>query len=589
VPSERYAVLLYEWGTLAGSRWDLNHHIYQPPSWPRWAVQRILDGRGDPPGIDEQRSSLVTARSVAGFWADCTFGFTDLEFDIFPGEGQEVPTLQASQADGRGTVVTQALAQSSAAGYVGAVVWVYPPPSDAGSAGGGNVLFDQNGSHYFYCHEIGHSLGMSHPFGPHGVYHDPYCVMGSPSGFQLTPDPAYDALTVPHGFWGAPCMPSAANMFRTPRWEHEFADHKMVEAQEWGTPYEVELVALSEAQRGDKILVAVDIGRDFDTNPRRDWPQSGTYFAEYRTATGWDAGVEPAIVIHSRDIRPLPVVVKSGFLDKPSFHYGEVRPVYFEGTVPRPFDSVYVSPNGRFALEVLDISADKRVAKVRIGLPKQLKYQCELQEVSRRVIAEQVIETGTKTITPDQDPLLCQQGTYGYTRFDQAEEITIRLVLTGFPITSAQWRTSWNADLPLAAGDTTLHAGITGHPAEDLDLSLRDDLLSVRTRLAQPDRYGHIQAKRVNRLEVMVGVEEVQPSGFLLRRSASLSVRLGTERTDLELRYRDDVNLCYFLRNLRGIDKLTDQPPWLDPSDPLSLIRLREDLVERGRLPRGAW
>jgi hypothetical protein len=593
VSAEQRAVLRYEWGILAGSRWETQHHIVVPPSWPNWAVQRILDGRGESAGLDPLKKSVVVARSVAGFWAESTFGLTDLEFEIFPHDEGEAPTLQASQADGRGTAIAQARSQSAAAGvplaqYPGVVVWIYPPPCDGG-ASGTDALFDQNGSHGFYCHEIGHALGMDHPFGPAGVYDDPYCVMGNGAwSRQLSPDPAYDDLPLPGGFWGAPCMPSAANMFRTPRWEQEFANRNMVEAREWGSPFEVDLIALSEAHQGDKILVAVDIGHDFDTNPRRIWPEAGTYFAEYRTASGWDANVEPAIVIHSRDIRPKPVVVKTDFLHKHPFHYGEVRPVYFEGTVPRPFDSVYVSPNERFALEVLDISADRRVATVRVGLPNQLRFQCELREASRQITGEQVLGTGTKTITPDQDPLLCQEGTYEYTRFDQAEEIAIRLHLTGFPLTSASWAVSWNDDYSLSEGDTALHARYYRFD-EYLDLSLHDDLLLVRTRLAQPDANGRLWPKRQRELQVTVVAEEVQPSGFVLQREASLFVPLNTERTELEQRYKDDVNLCYFLRNLRGIDKLTDQPPWIDPSDPMSLVRMREELIELGRLPRGTW
>jgi hypothetical protein len=594
VSAVRYAVLRYEWGTLAGSRWETQHHIVVPPSWPNWAVQRILDGRGEPPGIDQLRTSVVVDRSIAGFWAECSFGLSDLEFEIFPPDDEPVPTLQANQADGRGTVIEQARKQAQASGidlgpFTGVVVWIYPPPCDGG-ASGESALFDQNGSHGFYCHEIGHALGMDHPYGPGGVYDDPYCVMGSGTWNRtLSPDPAYDDLPLPGGFWGGPCMPSAANMSKTPRWEQEFITRKMVESHDWGSPVEVELVALSEAQQGDKILVMTDIGHDFDTNPRRTWSESGTYYAEYRTTTGWDSNVEPAIVIHSRDIRPKPPVVKTDFLKQHPFHYGEVRPVYFEGRVARPFDAIYVSPNERFALEVLDISADRRVAKVRIGLPNQLRYQCDLHEESRQVTGEQVIETDTKTITPDQDPLLCQEGTYEYTRFDQAEEIAIRLHMTGFSPTSAQWRVSWADESVLSEGDTTLHVRLWGRFDEYLDLSLHDDLLFVRTRLVEPDSNGHIRPKRMNELQVTVVAEEVQSSGFVLERKAGLFVPLRTERTDLEQRYKDDVNFCYFLRSLRGVDKLTNQPPWFDPSDPLSVTRLWEELIVRGRLPREGW
>ena len=586
-------MLRFEWGGYPGSRWE---HIFPiPPTWPSWAVQRLLDGRGKPPGFDPLSPSIVAARSVAGFWSASTLGLVDFDFEIFPFDDADTPTLaHASHADGRGVVVDAARKQAAQDvplnefGHL--VVWVHPPPSDGGATGA-DALFDQNGWHGFYCHEIGHTLGLIHPYGPGGVYDDPYCVMGSGGGGPLAADPLFEDLPLPDGFWNTACMASAATLFW--RWENELSVRNMIHPADWGSPFEVELTALSEAEEGDLILATVDVGNDFDRNPRRTWPQSGTYLTEYRTATGWDRNIQPAIVIHSRDIRPKPIVRTTDVHHHP-FRYGEVRPVYFEGTVPAPFSSVYVSPNERFALEVLDISADRKVAKVRIGLPSQLRYQADLQEVARELIGEQVLETGTKTITPEEDPLLCQPGTYAYTRFDQAEEITVRLHLAGFTGITPAWRISWWADdnQPLASGDTTLHArpGWTGHRHDEyLDLSLRGDVLVIRTRLAQPDTEGRLWPKRANELDITVVAEEMQPSGFVVRREAALTIFFRTERTDLDQRYKDDVDLCYFLRTLSGVDKLPQQPPWRDPSDPLWREKLREELVEIGRLPGGAW
>ena len=43
----------------------------------------------------------------------------------------------------------------------------------------GDAVFDQGPfTLEFFQHELGHLLGFEHPFGPGGVYDDPYCVMG---------------------------------------------------------------------------------------------------------------------------------------------------------------------------------------------------------------------------------------------------------------------------------------------------------------------------------------------------------------------------------------------------------------------------
>jgi hypothetical protein len=219
-----------------------------------------------------------------------------------------------------------------------------------------------------------------------------------------------------------------------------------------------------------------------------------------------------------------------------------------------------------------------------------MTYMADLHLISRTVLQEQVLETGTKTITPEQDPLLCQEGTYGYTRLDQAEELTVELHLGGFPVGNANWTLAWGGydSTPLNQGDTTFeyrsffHRGVT----EYLDVSLHGDVLVMRSRLTTPDANGRLWHKVANEVDISITVEEPQSSGFVIQRRADLTVWLATERTDLDDQYKHDVDFCYFLRTFRGIDKGKNQPPWLDPSDPLWRLKLGEELVELGRLPR---
>jgi hypothetical protein len=219
-----------------------------------------------------------------------------------------------------------------------------------------------------------------------------------------------------------------------------------------------------------------------------------------------------------------------------------------------------------------------------------MTYQADLHLMSRTLLGDQVLETGTKTITPEQDPLLCQEGTYAFTRLDQAEEVTVELHLSGFSLGTANWALAWGPYdyTPLSQGDTTFESRSFFHRSapEYLDVSLHGDVLVMRSRLAVPDVNGKLWPKRANQVDISVAVEQAQPSGSVIGRRADLTVWLATERTDLDDQYKHDVDFCYFLRTFRGIDKAKDQPPWIDPSDPLWRRRLGEELVELGRLPR---
>jgi hypothetical protein len=229
---------------------------------------------------------------------------------------------------------------------------------------------------------------------------------------------------------------------------------------------------------------------------------------------------------------------------------------------------------------------------VRTGLQDELPYGIVLLPKYRQLIAEQVLETGTKTITPEDDPLLCEAGTYGFTRIDQAEEVAIELGLWGFPPDSVRWELGWWTDpVSISEGDVTLSI----HPSyvhrertEVLDVSLHSGTLILRSHLATPDKTGVTHAKVARSVDISVTAQLTQPSGFVLQRRFDLTVSLETERTDLDARYQEDVNFCYFLRTMRGIDEGTQQPPWIDPSDPMWRRNLGEELVRAGRLPSGA-
>ena len=75
--------------------------------------------------------------------------------------------------------------------------------------------------------------------------------------------------------------------------------------------------------------------------------------------------------------------------------------------------------------------------------------------------------------------------------------------------------------------------------------------------------------------------------GFAVRRSQTLQVPLNNERVEYDAQYRADVNLCYLTRRYHGgpleIDKLTLNPV-ARPSDPYWRHRLTQELIKRGRI-----
>jgi hypothetical protein len=543
---KHFAVLRYD-----GSTRRPSYHLIPPTdNLPDWAIQRVLDGRGAPPGLFPRYGPMLVERSVAAFWRACTFGLIDLEFTIAPSSGPE-PVLDASPDD-RGAAIGWARAHPPTGAALedkdGVVVWYYAPPSDAG-ASGNNSLLDQNGWHGMYCHEVGHMLGMDHPMGPGGVYDDWYCIMGNAvnNNHALHPDPALEGLPLPAGFWSTGCMASGANVFRV--WGDELVSHGMVERYERSDTFETELIALSEAKLGEKMLLtfeALPVGRA----ERAAIPDSqpGTYLVEYRIPTQWDSAIASAVVIHSRDIRPNTLIRDGQGNLVPA---GEVRPVYFEGAIGDPYDSVYVAPNGPFAFEVVDASPDKQRIKLHVAPLDELHHGPPVTVIARTVTGSQVLKTGTVDLTPQSDPQLCDPGTYTYTDYDQSEEITIRAEPGTWPLHSLRWDVSWGAadSQTLAEGDTTRTASFFSRWTYYLDLTLQGTELLVRTRLAQPDAVGHLHRNPFSELVVGVSGGIVQPSGFDLRRRTVLNLTLNTTRTEYEAQYYTDVALCSQKRN----------------------------------------
>jgi hypothetical protein len=229
--------------------------------------------------------------------------------------------------------------------YDHVIAFVHAPPSNAGADSvGGNAVFDQGGSIPFFQHELGHVLGFEHAFGPTCgdflsgyAYHDDYCVMGftGPQSHPLSTPLAYTKVTIlGGGFWQSERRPAAASLYR---WmEDALKSETGFLRTDLSMPVVMRLVALSEARLHDPILVIAKT-------------KLGDILIEYRVATGDDAGVAAAVVVHSLGRR------------RTMENESEDRPAWFEATVPAVNGKV-ASAAGDLRVKIVTVHPNNRIA-----------------------------------------------------------------------------------------------------------------------------------------------------------------------------------------------------------------------------------
>jgi hypothetical protein len=303
--------------------------------------------------------------SVRNYWHRATFGFVDLQFSVLSGVHvlQDHTHALAQGKDGRLRTLAatrRALADAGISlGELDHLVVVTPPwPSDAGAAGG-DIAIDQGPGTtlQFLQHEVGHTLGFQHAFGPFvpksefdHLYNDAYDVMGF-TGVQgrpvsVPPTTMWDGLLMAReAFWQSERRPSGASLLR--RYEHF-----------WGSGRVAQVVALPQRV---KLFGLCSISDPPDTQVaylRR--PEGGErerLVVEYRPAVPNqdDAGVTSAVVVHSLGVHP----VGPG--------RGEVEPPWFEGSIP---------PVVGASLNVLGVSFT--VAEVSTGPPEFVEIDIDV-------------------------------------------------------------------------------------------------------------------------------------------------------------------------------------------------------------------
>jgi hypothetical protein len=296
--------------------------------------------------------------SLRDYWLRSSLGLFQFEFDLSIAHwwrfGDHSHAELGSNRAGILTAARQVVEQDngiSLAGFDRVIAFVHAPPSNAGATEGGAV-FDQGGSIPFFQHELGHVLGFQHSFGPFmpppnvfgSLYNDPYCVMGY-TGEQAhsIPVPAEFAQTPifdPTSFWQSERRPAAASLYRRFSGTAEFVNSGWVAKVAAGA--RVWVAALSEVTNTVPVLAVLPVPGQ----------PNASLTIEYRTASGDDAGVTSAVVIHSLGAHD----VGAG--------RGEMNPAWFEGTI---------SPSVGSSLEVLGIRFE--VMTVDTGQPGGVELQ----------------------------------------------------------------------------------------------------------------------------------------------------------------------------------------------------------------------
>jgi hypothetical protein len=304
----------------------------------RVAVLRFLWAPG-PPVPDEQAHATWPDElfhevfqngngwSIRDYWLRSSFGLLQLEFDftistwwrLADRTHAQLRTDRAGILAACRRVVEQDNGISLSA-YDHVVAFVHAPPINAGAIGiGDGASLDQGGTIPFFQHEIGHVLGFQHAFGPFvpppsvfgSLYNDPYDVMGF-TGTQAHAIPApsqFAQTTILQGasFWQSERRASAAALYRRFTGSADFVDSGWV--ANVATGQRVWIGALSEVDNTTPVIAVLPIS------------DGRLVTIEYRTNTADDAGVTPAVVVHSIGAHD----VGTGRT--------EMNPPWFEGTI----------------------------------------------------------------------------------------------------------------------------------------------------------------------------------------------------------------------------------------------------------------
>ena len=312
--------------------------------WPPGpAVSGALPSLTWPDDFYEQLFQAQNGWSIRDYWLRSSFGLLQLEFDFSLAHWWRFGDFdQASTSSNRGAILADArqIVEADSPGSLDRfdqiIAFVHAPPSNAGAEGlASGAILDQNAIIPFYQHEVGHMLGFEHAYGPFVpppstlgyVYNDPYDVMGYTNvqshGIPTPPEFANIQSYPGKPLWQSERRPSAAALYRRFTGTSQFVQSGWVEHASAGD--RVWVASLSDAVSATPVIAVIPAPGG-----------TGVVTIEYRTATGDDAGVTPAVVIHTIGVRQVPAGL------------GEVNPPWFEGTITPTVGSLFVAAGLRF-------------------------------------------------------------------------------------------------------------------------------------------------------------------------------------------------------------------------------------------------
>lgn len=266
--------------------------------------------------------------SVLEYWNAATDGHYDwADKTLFPWVVIDVPSaciLQPNHFNCRGAVAQAAYNATVSAGhdlsaFDGFVVFSVPGRNgsmnlDAGTLGN-TVVFPAFETLSWLCHEVGHILGFAHGFGilrnGDPEYGDPYDVMSyNRFGTAPTFDPGKKMAQLPAVYDQLGPLPPWAQVRLWEPWASTKRAQVIAETSNgWAGTY---VLNRRGAGTGIEVLVLRPPSVLGGLLPGLGLDALGTIYVEYRSALGWDQGLETsgnsasrrAVVVHERQLSP---------------------------------------------------------------------------------------------------------------------------------------------------------------------------------------------------------------------------------------------------------------------------------------------
>jgi hypothetical protein len=316
----------------------------------------------------------------------------------------------------------------------------------------GFSVHDSLGTHSRYCHEFGHALGLPDALGPdlwgndHALYCDQYCVMSAEVyGYGNAPSDRFPfgipPLNAPPDLATAVGPLPAAALISQHVPDMQKSPYAVTAPSNFAvTPFDATLRSFSAPGAGPFTV-------------RIPGPSS-TIVLEYRTATGWDMGLDAAITPPSIDLEttaggqgevrwPVPGVV---------IHEEKAGEVVMIGRIPVPKQGASDWTHAIEDIAVSVVTGGSSAVHLRIGGRSMLKGTVNFRDDS----TEKTLITWSGTALFGSEHGLCHSKRYGYSLSSIAQTHVLVASTTGVHEPDFEW----NVQGTVLRG-TNLHQTIT--------------------------------------------------------------------------------------------------------------------------------